>query len=251
VACALDDQLHADRRREVKHEVRVSHEWLDDRRVIAGRIASGRVEVGDEVQVWPSGHRARVSSLETWPPTDSPPTVLTARDTVALTLDYPLFIQRGDFLTDPANRPRLSGFIAANIFWLGRTPLSMNREYKLKLVTSERTAEVFSIARVMNAASMHVEHGKSFMNQNEAGEVVFRTMRPLVFDPAADVPETGRFVILDGPGFLAVLGIGVGIGLLLPRFTAWCERLLDGWTEKPSHTLDDLERICRSHRRPT
>src|SRR5207244_1549421 len=31
-----------------------------------------------------------------------------------------------------------------------------------------------------------------------AGEVVFRATRPLVFDPAADVPNTGRFVILDG-----------------------------------------------------
>src|SRR2546428_5748606 len=50
----------------------------------------------------------------------------------------------------------------------------------------------------MNAASMHVEHGKAELAQNEAGEVVFRTARPLVFDPAAAVPETGRFVILDG-----------------------------------------------------
>ena len=171
---------------------------FDDRRIIAGRIEGGCVRVGDEVQVWPSGHRARVSSLERWPPAAAPPTTATTRQTVGLILDYPLFIQRGDVLADPANPPQVSNFVAANIFWLGRAPLVPNREYKLKLVTSERTAEVFSIARVMNAASMHVEHGKAELAQNEAGEVVFRTARPLVFDPAAAVPETGRFVILDG-----------------------------------------------------
>jgi bifunctional enzyme CysN/CysC len=171
---------------------------FDDRRIIAGRIEGGCVRVGDEVQVWPSGHRARVSSLESWPPAAAPPTTVTTRQSVGLILDYPLFIQRGDVLADPANPPQVSNFVAANIFWLGRAPLVLNREYKLKLVTSERTAEVFSIARVMNAASMHVEHGKSELAQNEAGEVVFRTARPLVFDPAAAVPETGRFVILDG-----------------------------------------------------
>jgi bifunctional enzyme CysN/CysC len=171
---------------------------FDHRRIVAGRVESGCVRVGDEVQVWPSGHRARVSSLEHWPATASAPSTLTTRQTVGLTLDYPLFIQRGDILADPASPPQLSNFIAANIFWLGRRPLVLGREYTLKLVTSERRAEVFSIARVLNAASMQVEHGKSTLGQNEAGEVVFRTARPLVFDPAAAVPETGRFVILDG-----------------------------------------------------
>jgi bifunctional enzyme CysN/CysC len=171
---------------------------FDHRRIVAGRVESGCVRVGDEVQVWPSGHRARVSSLEDWPGTAAPPTTLATRQTVGLTLDYPLFIQRGDILAEPASPPQLSNFIAANIFWLGRRPLVLGREYTLKLVTSERRAEVFSIARVMNAASMHVEQGKSTLGQNEAGEVVFRTARPLVFDPAAAVPETGRFVILDG-----------------------------------------------------
>src|SRR3989449_1541267 len=189
---------------------------FDDRRIIAGRIEGGCVSVGDEVQVWPSGHRARVSSLEGWPPAAAPTTTVTTRQTVGLILDYPLFIQRGDVLADPANPPQVSNFVAANIFWLGRAPLVPNREYKLKLVTSERTAEVFSIARVMNAASMHVEHGKAELAQNEAGEGGFRTARPLVFDPAAAVPETGPFVFPAGHD-AAGGGTIPGAGELYPR----------------------------------
>ena len=33
---------------------------FDERRIIAGRIESGTLAVGDEIQVWPSGHTARV-----------------------------------------------------------------------------------------------------------------------------------------------------------------------------------------------
>jgi bifunctional enzyme CysN/CysC len=171
---------------------------FDDRRIIAGRMESGGLQVGDEIQVWPGGHRARVRSLEAWPERELKLTTREMQQTVSLTLDEPLFIQRGDVIADPVNPPHVANLLSANLFWLGRTPLSFDHEYTLKLATTERTAEVFSIARVLNAASMHVDHGKSHIGQNEAGEVVFRTARPLVFDAAADVPATGRFVILDG-----------------------------------------------------
>ncbi len=171
---------------------------FDERRIIVGRVESGRLRLNAEVQVWPSGHRARVSSCEAWPATAATPSVLETRQPVGLVLDRPLFIQRGDVLADPGGPPQLSSLVAANVFWLGRTPLVLGHEYKLKLVTAERAVDVFSIARVMDVASMHVEHGRSEVRQHEAGEVVFRATRPLVFDAAADVPNTGRFVILDG-----------------------------------------------------
>jgi len=170
---------------------------FDDRRIIAGRIESGRLQVGDEIQVWPAGHRTRVSSLEAWPDPAAAP-VAETRHTVGLTLEFPLFVQRGDIIADPAHPPHRASLIAANIFWLGREPLSFNHEYRLKLATAERMVEVFSIARVMNAASMQVDQGRSQIRQNEAGEVVFQMTRPLVFDSAAAVATTGRFVILDG-----------------------------------------------------
>ena len=171
---------------------------FDDRRILAGRIESGRVGAGDEVQVWPAGHRARVRSLESWPETSHPVAAAETKATVGLTLDYPLFVQRGDVLAKPDLPPRTSNFLAANVFWIGHVPLTLGRTYRLKLATLERDAEVFSITRVISAVSLTVEHGKTGIGQNEAGEVVFRSARPFVFDVAADVPTTGRFVVLDG-----------------------------------------------------
>ncbi|HEY4406112.1 MAG TPA: GTP-binding protein, partial [Xanthobacteraceae bacterium] len=40
---------------------------FDDRRIVAGRIESGRITVGEEIVVMPSGKTARVRSIESWP----------------------------------------------------------------------------------------------------------------------------------------------------------------------------------------
>src|SRR5450631_2548593 len=45
---------------------------FDDRRIVAGRIESGRIAVGDEIAVAPSGKRAVVRSIEAWPRNSDP-----------------------------------------------------------------------------------------------------------------------------------------------------------------------------------
>src|SRR5207245_2733016 len=88
---------------------------FDERRIIVGRLESGRLQLNDEVQVWPSGQRARVSSCEGWPGTAATPSVLETRQPVGLVLDRPLFIQRGDVLADPESPPQVSSLVAANV----------------------------------------------------------------------------------------------------------------------------------------
>ena len=40
-------------------------------RIVAGRIESGTIAIGDEIAVAPSGRRARVRSIEAWPAGDT------------------------------------------------------------------------------------------------------------------------------------------------------------------------------------
>jgi bifunctional enzyme CysN/CysC len=171
---------------------------FDERRIIAGRLEAGRIAVGDEIQVWPSAHRARVKSIERWPETTESLRAAEAKASVGITLDYQLFVQRGDVLADPAHPPRVSNFVAANVFWFGRAPLELNCTFRLKLATLERDVEVFSITRVLSPVTMEVDTDRAGIGQNEAGEIVLRSLRPFVFDVAADSPTTGRFVLLDG-----------------------------------------------------
>jgi len=171
---------------------------FDDRRIIAGRLESGVLAVGHEIQVWPSGHTARVKTIEAWPPAEAAPPSVGTGESVGITLDYQLFVQRGDVVADVGSPPRVSSFLTGSVFWLGRQPLETSRRYRLKMGTQEREVEVFSITRTIDAASMDVSSERGAIKQNEAGEVVFRALRPMVFDEATQIASTGRFVVLDG-----------------------------------------------------
>src|SRR5215468_9872035 len=69
---------------------------FDDRRIIAGRIETGQIEIGDEVMILPRGTTARVQSIEAWPVPDESrvPRVAAAGQSVGLTLDRQVFIDR-------------------------------------------------------------------------------------------------------------------------------------------------------------
>ena len=171
---------------------------FDDRRIVVGRVESGRLSVGTEIQVWPSKQRACVRSIERWPETGDTTTWAGVKAAVGFTLDQQLFVQRGDIIAEPAHSPRVSNFLAASVFWFGRAPLEPSGRYKLKLATLEREVEVFSVRRVMDSSSMEVRTGEVGICQNEVGDVVFRSSRPFVFDVANEIAATGRFVLLDG-----------------------------------------------------
>jgi len=170
---------------------------FDERRIVAGRVESGTLTVGDAITVWPSGHTAHVKSIEAWPEGTAPDHAEAGRS-VGITLDDQLFLQRGDVITHPVSPPRVSTVVSANVFWLGREPLAPGQHYRLRTTTLERDVSVFAINRVMSAATMEVLEGEGSIPRNDVGEVILRASRPLVFDPAAAVPATGRFVLLDG-----------------------------------------------------
>ena len=171
---------------------------FDERRIIAGRVESGTLAVGDAIAVWPSGHTAHVKSIETWPETTTAPERAEAGRSVGITLDDQLFLQRGDVITHRASPPTIATVVSANVFWLGRQPLEPGQQYRLRMTTLERDVSVFAVNRVMSAAPMEILEGKGSIPRNDVGEVILRATRPVVFDPAATAPATGRFVLLDG-----------------------------------------------------
>src|SRR5215468_6528332 len=91
---------------------------FDDRRIVAGRIQSGRIAVGDEIAVAPSGKRAVVRSIEAWPGNgDAGPHETGAGQSVGITLDRELFIARGDVIAHAEKRAPSGRRLKARIFW--------------------------------------------------------------------------------------------------------------------------------------
>lgn len=169
---------------------------FDERRILAGRIESGSLKVGDELLFSPSNTLAKVASIEQWPATDNPPQTASAGQSVGITLTDQIFAERGNIVSHVERAPILTSLFRARIFWLGHKPLEQGKRYKIKIGTSEMMAEVKTIEHVIDADSLEQVPANRVERSNVA-EIILRVRGLAVVDDFASNPHMGRFVILQ------------------------------------------------------
>ncbi len=169
---------------------------FDDRRILAGRIESGRLAVGDALLFSPSNETARVASIESWA-RDAAPEEAVAGESIGITLDEQIFVERGEVASHAERPPVETNVFRAHLFWLGRTPLTVGRRYKLKLNTTEAAVEVQAIERVIDTRDLSAAAADA-VERNGVAEVILRTRGMLALDEFGANPRTGRFVLVDG-----------------------------------------------------
>lgn len=167
---------------------------FDSRRIIAGRIESGRLKVGDRLLFSPSGKTARIASIESW--NAAVPVSAQAGQSIGVTLDEQIFIERGQIASLFDDAPIGTDLFKARVFWLGRAPLTTGRRYKLKLATAEHIVTVEKVERVIDVTDL-ASVDNDYVERNAVAEVVFRAAGRVALDPFIDNSRTGRFVLVD------------------------------------------------------
>ncbi len=167
---------------------------FDQRRIIAGRIESGSLRVGDELLFSPSNKAAQVKSIETWP-TSPGIDIASAGQSVGLTLGDDLFLERGEIASHHATPPIETDVFRARVFWLGNDSLVEGGTYLLKLATTATTVVVQSIEEVVDTETLERRSEKG-VDRHNAAELILRSKRVLALDEARDIPRTGRFALV-------------------------------------------------------
>ncbi len=170
---------------------------FDTRRIIAGRIESGRLKVGDRLVFAPSGKAANVASIEDWAGDHLTSVSAGAGQAVGVTLDEPIFVERGQVAHLGDAGPQIAYAIRARVFWLGRQPLKVASRLKLKLATAEYPVEVAAIERVVDVEDLKNHDGVE-VARNAVAEIVLRARAPMAVDAFADNARLGRFVLVQG-----------------------------------------------------
>jgi bifunctional enzyme CysN/CysC len=169
---------------------------FDARRIIAGRIAAGRLKIGDHLVFSPSNKRANIRSVEAFN-VEPVPTGAEAGQSVGITLDEQIFVERGEIATHQDHLPLVSTAIRANLFWLGRRPLEKGRKYVLRIATKEVDCEVAAIHRIIDTMDLNQQQGGASVGRNQVAELSIRTKVPVAFDLSSSFETTGRFVLVD------------------------------------------------------
>jgi bifunctional enzyme CysN/CysC len=182
---------------------------FDERRILAGRIESGRLAVGDELLFSPSNKTAKIKSIEAWH-VPMPPLEAAAGQSIGITLDEQIFVERGEVASHKDHAPTESNVFRAHLFWLGQKPLEPGNRYIMKMNASETDVTVQAIDRVIDTGDLSSGPAPQ-VERNAVGEIVLRSRGLLALDEHRANPVTGRFVLVEdhvpvGGGIISMEG---------------------------------------------
>jgi bifunctional enzyme CysN/CysC len=168
----------------------------DDRRIIAGRIESGRVKVGDKVVFSPSNKSSTVKSVEAF--NAAPRAEIDAGWSTGFTLAEEIYVTRGELMSHESDAPQVSTRFRANLIWLGKKPFQQGRDYKLKIHTQALPVRIHKINKVIDASEAGSALQKDHVGRHDVADLVLEARQPIAFDLIGQGEGTGRFVIVDG-----------------------------------------------------
>jgi sulfate adenylyltransferase large subunit/phosphoadenylyl-sulfate reductase (thioredoxin) len=185
---------------------------FDDRRIVAGRVETGRLNVGDEIAIMPRGITARVQSIEAWPePAEAqPPQAARAGRSVGFTLDRQVFVDRGDIISAVAAPAETATRLRARVFWLHEQPLAVGGTIGIRVGMAERRGTIVAIKNAVDPGAL-VPTEVEAIARNHVGEIELTLAPPIAADRYAANPRTGRLV-LDLGGRIAGGGLILALG---------------------------------------
>ena len=189
---------------------------FDERRIIAGRIESGTLKIGDELLFTPSNKRAAIESFEVWNAKDQK-TKAIAGESVGIILNEEIFIERGHIASLSTDAPIETNVFRGKVFWIGNKPIIAGDRLKIKIGTAEHISEVQSIENKIDLSSLEATD-VDLLEKNDIGEVIFRTKSTVALDPFEKNHRTGRFVLINeyetvGGGIVSMQGYADQRGL--------------------------------------
>ncbi len=199
---------------------------FDDRRIIAGRVETGTLRVGDALVFSPANKTSTVHSIERWNVSSDEPAV--SGDSIGITLTEQIFVERGYVASHQTDTPIEANRFHADLFWIAKEPMRVGRLYDLRLATQDMKCQIVSIEEVMDSSTLDRNTDKrEQLERNEVGKLSIQTRAPLVLDNHERIPSLGRFIIADA-GQICGGGIIFG-GTYTDRTVAKSKNIF--WTE--------------------
>jgi len=167
---------------------------FDRRRIIAGRIETGTLRVGDQLVFSPANKSSVVAAIERW----NAPANAVAEDSIGVTLTEQIFVERGYVASHQNETPIETNRFHADLFWIVREPLRVGHFYDLRLATQQVKCQIVSIEQVMDSSTLESRSDRrEQLDRNDVGRVTIQTRAALVIDNHDRIPNLGRFVIID------------------------------------------------------
>jgi bifunctional enzyme CysN/CysC len=189
------ETVAVDVRADVAEPFRMAVQWVNrpnqSFRGYAGMIASGRVQVGQQVSVLPAGRRSKVARIVTF---DGDLDEAVAGQSVTLTLTDEVDCSRGDLIaSSPA--PAVNR-LEATLVWMSNEPLAPQRSYWLKSGTQTLSATPSTVGPVVDINTMRRNQAVT-LGLNDIGTIQLDLDRRVPAVRYAESRQLGGFILID------------------------------------------------------
>lgn len=192
-------------------------------RGFSGRVASGRVGLGDRLVASPSGKSSRVARIAG---ADGDLENAVAGQAVTLVLQDEIDIGHGDLLSGDESLPTAADQFTAHVIWMDSEAMLPERTYDMRLASGSATVQVTDLSYRVDVNSLERLAAKT-LQRDEVGYCKLAADRAIAFDPYRENRTTGAFVLIDK---LSNATVGVGfIDFALRRATniGWHDMKVD------------------------
>lgn len=176
-------------------------------RGFSGTLASGLVQVGDDVTALPSGKTSKIKSIYTY---DGELQTAQPGQAITLTLEDEIDVSRGDMIVHTGHEPKVSNHCEAHVVWMGETPLFTHKEYLFKFATKSCNGKVSGIKHKVdvNTLKKHAENAET-LELNEIALANIKLTDKIAIDEYNALPQTGAFIVID-----RISNVTVGAGMV-------------------------------------
>ena len=178
---------------------------LGDFRGYMGKIASGRVNVGQQISILPSGRQTKVTGILTF---DGERSTAYAPQSVTLTLAEDVDTSRGDMITGVDDAPAPRTEFEATVCWMSPRPMRAGGKYRLRHTTRLVKALASGIQYRVDPNTLDKQPNPGELRQNDIARISVKTLLPIACDSYRENRETGAFLLIDdnndtaGAGFI-------------------------------------------------
>lgn len=164
-------------------------------RGFCGTLASGTLQVGDEITALPSSKTSRIKSIYTY---DAELKQAQPGQAITVTLEDEIDISRGDMLVHSGHEPEITNQLNAHVVWMDENPMRTHKEYSFKFATKSCFGKATSIDHKVdvNTLKKHAEHAES-LELNEIALMNVVLTDKVAIDEYQNLPQTGAFIIID------------------------------------------------------
>jgi len=185
------------RARLTQHGFRLPVQWVNrpnaDFRGFSGTVVAGSIRPGQTVRALPSGQLATVERVVLY---EQDLDQALTDQAVTLTLDTEIDLSRGDLIVSADSPCEVSDQFETELVWMDQEAGYIGRSYRLQLGTSQANASLTGIKFKYDVNTFDPLMARS-LAINDIASVQITLDTEIPFEPYADCPALGAFVLID------------------------------------------------------